>query len=171
MKKTAAAVCTSILDTISKAKQGNIMNDAVLEQFKAYLKRERLKFTNEREIILTEVLKRRDHFDADELAADLRNDGLKVSRATVYRTLDILYEIGVVNKATLGHKHNHYENMVGRKHHDHLVCLNCDKVIEFVDDEIENKQVEVCQKLGFVMKRHTLQIFGYCSHCAPLVNN
>ena len=146
------------------------MNTAVLDQFKEYLKKEKLKFTKEREIILSEVLKRRDHFDADELTSDLRKDGFKVSRATVYRTLDILYEIGVVHKATLGHKHNHYENMVGRKHHDHLVCLHCDKVIEFVDDDIERKQEEVCKKLGFVMKRHSLQIFGYCSHCAPLVN-
>ena len=142
------------------------MNTAILEQFKEYLRKEKLKFTKERETILTEVLKRRDHFDADELSSDLRSAGLKVSRATVYRTLDILYEIGVVHKATLGHKHNHYENMVGRKHHDHLVCLNCDKVIEFVDDEIERLQVEVCKKLGFEMKRHNLQIFGYCSHCS-----
>lgn len=147
------------------------MNEQVLKQFKNFLRREKLKFTKERETILSEVLKRRDHFDADELAADLRQDGYKVSRATVYRTLDILHEIGVVNKATLGHKHNHYENMVGRKHHDHLVCLHCDKVIEFVDEDIEEKQVEVCKKLGFVMKRHNLQIFGYCSHCAPLVEN
>lgn len=147
------------------------MNEQVLKQFKNFLRREKLKFTKERETILSEVLKRRDHFDADELAADLRQDGYKVSRATVYRTLDILHEIGVVNKATLGHKHNHYENMVGRKHHDHLVCLQCDKVIEFVDEDIEEKQVEVCKKLGFVMKRHNLQIFGYCSHCAPLVEN
>jgi Fur family ferric uptake transcriptional regulator len=145
------------------------MTSAILDQFKEYLKNEKLKFTKEREIILNEVLKRRDHFDADELASDLRKDGLKVSRATVYRTLDILYELGVVHKATLGHKHNHYENMVGRKHHDHLVCLHCDKVIEFVDEDIERKQEEVCQKLGFVMKRHNLQIFGYCSHCAPLI--
>lgn len=145
------------------------MDSTIIEQFKEYLKKEKLKFTKERATILTEVLKRRDHFDADELAADLRKDGFKVSRATVYRTLDILYEIGVVHKATLGHKHNHFENMVGRKHHDHLVCLNCDKVIEFVDDEIEKKQEEVCQQLGFQMKRHSLQIFGYCSHCIPLI--
>jgi Fur family transcriptional regulator, ferric uptake regulator len=145
------------------------MSDSILDEFKIFLKKEKLKFTKEREIILQEVLKRRDHFDADELSADLRAGGLKVSRATVYRTLDILDEIGVVHKATLGHKHNHYENMVGRKHHDHLVCLNCDKVIEFVDDEIERLQEEVCKKLGFVIKRHSLQIFGYCSHCAALV--
>ena len=147
------------------------MNQVVLEQFKTFLKNENLKFTKERKTILNEVLKRRDHFDADELAVDMRNDGHKVSRATVYRTLDILHEIGVVHKATLGHKHNHYENMVGRKHHDHLVCLNCDKVIEFVDDDIERKQIEVCNKLGFQMKRHNLQIFGYCSHCAPLMKD
>jgi len=147
------------------------MNEEVFQTFKEYLKEKSLKFTKERETILKEVLTRRDHFDADELAADLRTSGSKVSRATVYRTLDILHEINVVHKATLGHKHNHYENMVGREHHDHLVCLNCDKVIEFVDDDIEQRQEDVCKKLGFEMKRHTLQIFGYCSHCAPLIKS
>ncbi len=147
------------------------MNQQILKQFKKHLKQENLKYTSEREVILIEVLKRKDHFDADELATDLRKNGFKVSRATVYRTLDILDEIGVVNKATLGHKHNHFENMVGRKHHDHLVCLSCDKVIEFVDEEIEQKQLEVCKKLGFEIKSHNLQIFGFCSHCAPQNNN
>ena len=147
------------------------MNEAIFENFKNYLRNEGLKYTSERRLILTEVLKRRDHFDADELAAEMRTEGLKVSRATVYRTLDILHEIGVVNKATLGHKHQHYENMVGRQHHDHLVCLHCDKVIEFVDEEIEKRQEEVCKSLGFEMKRHSLQIFGYCSHCIPLVKD
>jgi Fur family transcriptional regulator, ferric uptake regulator len=144
------------------------MNESVFERFKVYLKKDGLKYTKERKVILSEVLKRRDHFDADELAADMRVAGYKVSRATVYRTLDILFE---VHKATLGHKHQHYENMVGRKHHDHLICLHCDKVIEFVDEEIERKQVEVCNKLGFEIKRHNLQIFGYCSHCIPLVKD
>lgn len=143
------------------------MNQQILKQFKKHLKRENLKYTKEREVILSEVLKRKDHFDADELAADLRKDNFKVSRATVYRTLDILDELGVVNKATLGHKHNHFENMVGRKHHDHLVCVSCDKVIEFVDEEIEQKQLEVCKKFGFEIKSHNLQIFGFCSHCTP----
>lgn len=147
------------------------MSDAVFENFKSYLRKEGLKYTSERKLILSEVLKRRDHFDADELAAEMRTEGLKVSRATVYRTLDILHEIGVVNKASLGHKHQHYENMVGRQHHDHLVCLNCDKVIEFVDEDIEQKQIEVCKSLGFEIKRHTLQIFGYCSYCIPLMKN
>ena len=147
------------------------MNDEIFDKFRKYLKTQSLKYTKERKIILEEVLKRRDHFDADELAADLRTNGLKVSRATVYRTLDILHDLNVVHKATLGHKHNHYENMVGRKHHDHLVCLKCDKVLEFVDDVIEERQIEVCKQLGFQIKRHTLQIFGYCSHCAPLVED
>ena len=77
------------------------MNEAIFENFKNYLRNEGLKYTSERRLILTEVLKRRDHFDADELAAEMRTEGLKVSRATVYRTLDILHEIGVVSKANI----------------------------------------------------------------------
>ena len=141
------------------------MHDEILEKFRVYLRKKHLKVTKEREIILQEVLKREGHFDADELAADLCKNDLKVSRATVYRTLDILHEIGAVEKATLGHKHQHYENMVGRHHHDHLVCVDCDKVIEFVNEEIERLQEEVCKTHDFQLKRHTLQLFGVCADC------
>ena len=141
------------------------LREKVFTKFRTYLRENQLKVTKEREIILTEVLKRTDHFDADELAADLRGAQVRVSRATVYRTLDILYDLNFVSKSTLGHKHQHYENMVGRAHHDHLVCNQCDKVIEFVNDDIERLQHEVCKNLGFKMTSHTLQIFGICRDC------
>ena len=140
-------------------------NTETLEKFRTYLREHQLKVTKEREIILNEVLLRNDHFDADELAADLRTKGLKVSRATVYRTLDILHEIGAVETATLGHKHQHYENMVGRHHHDHLVCTECNKVVEFMHKDIERLQEEVAEQNGFVLTKHTLQLFGVCSDC------
>ena len=141
------------------------LREKVFTKFRTYLRENQLKVTKEREIILSEVLKRTDHFDADELAADLRSAEVRVSRATVYRTLDILYDLNFVSKSTLGHKHQHYENMVGRAHHDHLVCNKCDKVIEFVNDDIERLQHEVCKNLGFKMTSHTLQIFGICRDC------
>ena len=109
--------------------------EEILERFKDKLRTSGLKVTRERVIILEEVLKRSDHFDADQFAADLNVNGIKVSRATVYRTLDILNDMGIVHKSTLGHKHQHYENMVNRAHHDHLVCLKCDKVVEFLEPQ------------------------------------
>ncbi|MEN9360016.1 MAG: hypothetical protein RL095_1551 [Verrucomicrobiota bacterium] len=138
---------------------------SVIDSFKAWLRVHGLKYTREREAILSEVIARSGHFDAEEFAAHMRSTGLKCSRATVYRTLDILDELGVVHKSTLGHKHQHYESMVDRPHHDHLICLGCDKVVEFVDDNIERLQIEACQRLGFTINRHSLQIFGHCPDC------
>lgn len=139
--------------------------DAIRERFKIQLKVMSLKTTRERLLILEEVLKRTDHFDADQFAADLSVSGVKVSRATVYRTLDILNDMNIVHKSTLGHKHQHYENMVDRKHHDHLVCINCDKIVEFMEPRIEELQDEVCRKHGFEIKDHSLQLFGICPEC------
>ena len=119
-------------------------------------------------MILEEVLKRDDHFDADEFTSDLRQKGLKVSRATVYRTLDILNDIGIVYKSSFGHRHQHFEKMVGREHHDHMICLKCDKVIEFVDEEIEKRQDEICASHNFKPVRHNLQIFGYFENMCEL---
>ena len=148
--------------------------EEILDRFKSQLKLMSLKTTRERVMILEEVMKRNDHFDADQFAADLNVSGVKVSRATVYRTLDILNDMGIVHKSTLGHKHQHYENMVNRSHHDHLVCLDCDKVVEFMDPRIEELQEEVCRKNGFIIKDHSLQLFGICEECTAkgdAVNN
>ncbi len=137
----------------------------VTQLFKTWLRQHELKYTREREVILNHVMGRAGHFDADELAAEMRVQGHKCSRATVYRTLDILEELGVVHSSTLGHKHQHFESMVDREHHDHLICLGCDKVVEFCDDEIERLQLQACQQHGFTLVKHTLQIFGHCGDC------
>ena len=134
-----------------------------LEKFRNYLSQNKLKYTPEREMIFTEIFQREGHFEADELARELESRGLRVSRATIYRTLDILYELDFVSRSTFGHRHQHYECTVGRAHHDHLICLCCEKVIEFFDEELENRQDKVCEKHNFYIKRHNLQIFGYCS--------
>ena len=140
-------------------------HDEIRARFKIQLKSMGLKTTRERIMILEGVLKRTDHFDADQFAAELSVSGVKVSRATVYRTLDILNDMGIVHKSTLGHKHQHYENMVDRNHHDHLVCLSCEKVVEFLEPKIEELQEEVCRKNGFEIKDHSLQLFGICADC------
>ena len=142
-----------------------MLYEEILDRFKAQLKIMNLKVTRERVIILEEVMKRKDHFDADQFAADLSVSGVKVSRATVYRTLDILHDMEIVHKTTLGHKHQHYENMVNRAHHDHLVCLKCDKVVEFLEPRIEELQEKVCVDHGFEIKDHSLQLFGICGDC------
>ena len=134
-----------------------------LAKFKEYLYKKNMKYTPEREIIFTEIFNRQGHFEADELARDLKSRGLGISRATVYRTLDVLYELDFVTRSTFGSRHQNYECCIGRKHHEHFICLECDKVIEFYDEELEKRKEEICKEHNFYMKKHTLQIFGYCS--------
>ncbi|MFN7971979.1 MAG: transcriptional repressor [Acidobacteriota bacterium] len=133
--------------------------------FSDYLRKRNLKLTPERRTILREVLGHRGHVDADEILVHLRSKDERVSRATIYRTLDLLVDSGLIWKVSLGTTQAHYEHAYGAKHHDHLICLSCRQVIEFVNDRIEQLQVKVCRDHGFTAVRHNMQIFGYCSKC------
>ena len=138
-----------------------------LEQFGHYLERKGLKRTRERSLIAREVLAIADHFDPEDLQARLRRKGARVSRATIYRTLDHLISSGLVRKTSLDMEHRSafYENTLARGHHEHMVCVSCGEVIEFTSDEIEQLQDEVCRKHRFKPVRHTHQIMGYCHRC------
>ncbi len=109
------------------------------------------------------------HFDADGLYTKLRTKGLKVSRATVYNTLDLLLESGLISKYRFGENHSRYEKAFGRPRHDHLICLNCGDIIEFVNEKLIKIQEEVCREKNFKVQNATLQIFGICSTCQKKV--
>lgn len=134
-------------------------------RFKAFLRRHQLKLTSERVAILATILKHGDHFDAESLHAQLRSQGGDISRATVYRTLDLLVQCGLVRKNSLGSSHANYEASPENEHHDHLICLNCNKVIEFFRPDLEKIQEQTCSQYGFKPLHHSLQIFGLCDAC------
>jgi Fur family ferric uptake transcriptional regulator len=121
--------------------------------------------TPERRWVLQGVLSREGHFDADELLAFLHRRHMPVSRATLYRTLDHLTVAGLVKKHRFGQGHALFEHIYGRQHHDHMVCDRCGTVIEFVNDDIEALQDQVCRTHGFEPTNHVMQIFGVCSRC------
>lgn len=135
-------------------------------RFAEYLTRNRLKMTRERRVILEQVLSVGKHFDVDDLLVHMRRSGLRASRATLYRTLAHLVESGLVHKVEMAKGQARYEPMVGRHHHDHMVCLGCGQIIEFESPDIERLQVEVCRRKRFVMTGHTHQIRGYCRRCS-----
>jgi len=105
------------------------------------------------------------HFYAQELVASLKRHGFRVSRATVYRTLTHLVETGMLRRHELGDRKTFYEPAFGREHHEHMVCLSCGAILEFVQEDIERLQDEVCREHGFRPLSHTLQIQGICESC------
>lgn len=135
-------------------------------RFSEFLARNRLRLTQERRTILDEMLQIRGHFDADSLLAHFRRKGSAVSRATLYRTLARLAEAGLVHKIEMAEGQAQYEVMVGRHHHDHMICLECGRIVEFESREIERLQEEICRRKGFRMIGHMHQIRGRCAACA-----
>jgi len=135
------------------------------EIFKEYLTSRKLKFTAERQAILDRVFENHKHFEADELLVDLRLNDMKISKATIYRTLALLVKSGLLREVIFGERHAHYEHVYGHEHHDHLVCNNCGKIIEFTEHRIEKLQDEVCRKNKFKTDSHRLQIQGLCEDC------
>ncbi len=138
---------------------------AAKESFTKFLKAGNYRVTPERFVILEAVLNSKGHFDADELYLKIKSSGHKVSRATVYNTLDLLQEFGFISKYRFGENHSRFEKTFGRPHHDHLICLECGEIIEFVNDKILQIQTEVCKEKKFRPQSSTLQIFGICSKC------
>ena len=144
------------------------MNEKMNEHeiFRKFLKSEGLRFTPERAIILEEAFSIHEHFEAEDLVFSIRRHGHRVSKATVYRTLALLVQCGLLREVIFGERHSHYEHVFGHKHHDHLICLKCGKIIEFSEETIERLQKSVCAQYRFEPVRHRLEITGTCEDCA-----
>lgn len=134
-------------------------------QFKHFIEAKGLIFTSERQSVAEEVFSNHDHLDAEEVLRSLKGKGSKVSRATIYRTLDLLVDSELVGKIDLGEGRWAYEHVTGHPHHDHLVCLKCGKVQEFEEPLIEQLQEWACEKAKFRATGHNLNIYGYCENC------
>jgi Fur family ferric uptake transcriptional regulator len=121
--------------------------------------------TRQRVLVFDAVFRVHGHVDAEELAGHLRKPGSRVSRASVYRTLDLLAEAGLVKPTRLGERQRFYEHVHGGEHHDHLVCEVCGRLIEFYSPEIEKLQEKVCRENSFEPARHTMIVYGVCEEC------
>ena len=137
----------------------------VEHEFVDYLKQRGFKVTQQRLAILEAVFGTHDHFSAEQLHRQLSETGTKVSLATVYRTVNVLVEGGFLEALDVGGGQLLYEHVLGHHHHDHLVCVGCGKIVEFVSDEIERLQEEEAKKKGFRITHHSLRIFGHCESC------
>ena len=137
----------------------------LLNRFKEALKKEGLKYTPQRRAVLEEIIKDKGHRESEEIYLALKKRGQHVSRATVYRTMDILVNNGFARKMNLGDGRARYESKVNSPHHDHLVCMDCGLIVEFMDQKIEDLQDEIAIQYEFQLKRHIHQLFGLCKKC------
>ena len=140
------------------------------EQFVDFLARQGLKLTRQRRAVVNEIFSDAGHFEAEELVERLKGHRTRVSRATVYRTLELLRECKLVEKLDFGTQRSYYEHVSPSEHHDHLICIRCGNVIEFHNEALETLQKEICGNFGFQESYHSLRIFVHCSKCAQTIH-
>lgn len=128
--------------------------------FRRYLHDQKLKFTPERAMILDAALRKQGLFEPEQLTNDLKALGHRVSRATVYRTLNHLQDAGILKQVFFDNKQSYYEVIAGRQTHDYLICVSTGKVIEFNSDKLRQLRDEICRQHGFEPLSHRFQIFG-----------
>ena len=123
------------------------------------LKKEGLRFTEQRKSIWDEITSSDDHREAEDIFLSLRKKNINVSRATVYRTIDVLVKNNLVRKLDIGDAPSKYENKIDSHHHDHMICLETGDIIEFYNEKLENLQDEIAEKHGYKVVRHVHQLF------------
>ena len=129
------------------------------KRFSDALQNEKLKLTSQRLAIFDEVIYGDKHRECEEICASLKKKKHNVSRATVYRTLDILIKYDFVRKMDIGDGRIRYESKIGHPHHDHMICVETGKIIEFVSDEIELIQDKIAEEKGYKIIKHIHQLF------------
>jgi len=133
--------------------------------FISELKRKKLKVTDERLKILQEVFSRHDHFDVETIVEKMDLNRVGVSRATIYRTIELLMEFGFLNKLVLSDGAIRYEHIMGHSHHEHLICEQCGSILEVRIPEIDQIQNEVALQNYFIPRRRAFNIYGICKKC------
>jgi Fur family ferric uptake transcriptional regulator len=133
----------------------------------SYIAERGLKQSRQRDAITEVFFATPGHVSADELVLRVRSVDKRVSVATVYRTLKLLGESGLASSRDFGEGQTRWESAVGRPHHDHLVCTQCGKIVEFANDEIERLQATVARRHGFHVESHRLELYGRCGDCGP----
>ncbi|NIQ97041.1 MAG: transcriptional repressor [Desulfuromonadales bacterium] len=128
--------------------------------------RKGLKSTQQREVILDYFLRSGSHLSTEELYLKIRKKHPNIGYATVYRTLKLFAESGIAEELNFGDGQTRYEAVGNEEHHDHLVCTECGKILEFENEEIEHLQEKVAKQHGFKIKNHRLELYGLCAACS-----
>jgi Fur family transcriptional regulator, ferric uptake regulator len=133
--------------------------------FDAYMLGRGLRSTEQRRLILDTFFDAREHMTIDGLLKQVRALDAGIGYATVYRTMKLLTASGVVQEHHFGDGFTRYELSDDQAHHDHLVCLECGKIIEFEEAQIEILQAKVARHHGFLVRAHKHELYGVCAEC------
>jgi Fur family transcriptional regulator, ferric uptake regulator len=137
--------------------------EAARNRFMAFLEQKKLRLTAQRQTIIDTVFSTEEHFTAEQLLEWSRQRDKSVSRATVYRTLPLLTESGLVREMDFGKDYKFYDpNYADHPNHNHIICQDCEKIVEFESDKIDKIEDEITHQLGFSIKSQRLQITGSC---------
>ena len=133
-----------------------------------FLKKNNMFFTKERAQLLDFIFDQKGHFSADELMFEMQKRDVKVSRATLYRSLSQMVDAGILSESDFGHGHTHYEVTVGTKPHVHLICTETGDVKEVFSQKLEDALTDLAKKEGFKIKRYKIQVFGVSKNASKL---
>lgn len=140
--------------------------EQVRKIFTDYLEEHGHRKTSERYVILDEIYSENGHFDVESLYESLLKKKHKVSRATVYNTIELLLDCNLVVKHHFGKNISLFEKAFSYKQHDHLICEDCGKIVEFCDPRLQQTRNKMGDILGFNVNTHSLNLFGNCRKLA-----
>jgi Fur family ferric uptake transcriptional regulator len=135
------------------------------ERFRRYLREHHQPITRPRDLVAQVVFLAEDHLSVEAIRRELRQQGEQVGTATVYRTLELLVESGLVRGHDFGEGFKRYEAMTAQSDHEHLICQRCGRVVEFANERLERMLPVLADEHGFQHQRHRLEIYGVCREC------
>ena len=141
------------------------MDSSEIEVLENYIAEHKLKITKQRRAVLNSFLACENHVSVEELYSIVSEQEPKIGLATIYRTLALLTKSGLALEMDFGDGQKRYESSFMSAHHDHMVCTECGKIIEFNHPLIEKYQEEIAIQNGFKITSHKLDLFGHCSNC------
>jgi Fur family ferric uptake transcriptional regulator len=142
-----------------------MVDSSEIEVLESYIAEHNLKITKQRRVVLNVFLECKDHVSVEELYSIVSEQEPKIGLATIYRTLALLTKSGLALEMDFGDGQKRYESSFMSAHHDHMVCTECGKIIEFNHPLIEKYQEEIAIQNGFKITSHKLDLFGHCSNC------